>query len=153
MQLITKVLSVSLIENKFDLRKIPSPNKDGELTIGLGYSINGLKMNEEGVYQTNVLFVMLLGDDDNKHEVILSSLPVNLDKENSFLYLNFKVTFEARDSINSYITEDTPINIEDKFSDELFIILEPFFRESITNLFSKAEFPLPPIPYHFWRKS
>ena len=110
-------------------------------------------MNEEGVYQTNVLFVMLLGDDDNKHEVILSSLPVNLDKENSYLYLNFKVTFEARDSINSYITEDTPINIEDKFSDELFIILEPFFRESITNLFSKAEFPLPPIPYHFWRKS
>ncbi|MDT2898611.1 hypothetical protein [Lactococcus lactis] len=140
-------LRINLVELKFDMLKEPIPNDKDSFSMGIKKQIKKVKEidSEERVYITNVIQTLFLGDDiDELRKEINNELKEVLLNKSSYIYVNFEVVFKLQDLKKEG-------DFTDEISDELLVLLEPYFKELVSNIFSRSSFPTPPIPHNYWR--
>lgn len=86
-----------------------------------------------------------MGDDiDELRKEINNELKEVLLNKSSYIYVNFEMVFKLQDLKKEG-------DFTDEISDELLVLLEPYFKELVSNIFSRSSFPTPPIPHNYWR--
>lgn len=129
------------------MKKLPIPDENNELKLGIRISTKHLtKLDDE--YQVNCIFSLSIGNDlaDEKN------LDINSEDIKNYLIIDYKMLFEVEDD-SVLLDNEAKLVVSEELRTELKIISEPYFKEMVTNIFSRSEFPAPPIPYKFWRKN
>ncbi len=146
--------SLSLSEMKFDMKDRPMSNENNQISVGIGSKIRGIEGIESFNYASDVAFFVFLGDEegvDEKHTKWSESNLEFLNGTEHYFYANFTINFSLENELEVDGNGD-PV-IPGEISQSIMNSTEPYFRELLSNTFSRSAMATPPIPVQFWKNT
>lgn len=142
--LVDNVLDVSLEELKFDMTGNLEGDESGSVEMNVGTRI-GKTGIEEGIGYTHAQLVLFIGKGAQKR---ISENEVDYNGTNNYFQASFLITFEIAEDFRNKISPD---ELQIKASDEILSLVEPYFKEIISNTFARSSYPTPQLQKKFWR--
>lgn len=146
--MLKEIKYISLEELKFNMLVTPRPDENNQFRMSVHTYGKGLKKFDD-FYQFNILIALIIGEDS----VVEGSAKEVMEKvgsTNNHFLVNQKISFTVENETD-ILNGEGELVLTDELRNELFEIVEPYFRELMQNIFSRNEFPTPPLPLRFWR--
>lgn len=147
MSIINEFNDVILEELNFKMKTLPIPDENNALKMGIGVDINHLTKVDD-TYLVNCRYFLSIGNDLTE-EKRLNLKHKDFKDRNNYLTVDYKMSFKVIDE-SLLLDENEELSISNKLNTEIKAISEPYFKEIVNNIFSRSEFPTPPIPFKFW---
>lgn len=148
LSMLKEIKYISLEELKFNMVGTPSTDENDQFRMSIHTFGKDLKKIDD-YYQFNILIAFIIGKDaaiEGTPEEVIKKVALT----NNHFLVNQKISFTVRNE-NDILNDKGELVLTDELRDQLFTIVEPYFRELMENMFSRNEFPTPPLPFQFWR--
>lgn len=143
MSIISEFCDIFLEDMAFKMKTLPLPDENHSLMMGIGIVTKYLKKVDD-IYQVNCILNLSIGKE-------LTDETLKNSKYKIFR-VDYKISFKVNDD-SLLLDGNKKLTITSELNAELKALSEPYFKEIINNLFSRSEFPIPPIPLKFWREN
>ncbi len=146
---INNVLDIDMSKMEFHLSDQLPFDEEGNVLINLGQGILNNSYNEEqAILKVQTQFVLIFTNEQIEVDPNINSIDDSFQGHDDYLVIRYNLYVELNDDskdVGELISEIS-------FTKEIYAILEPYIRQSISYVFNQSNLPDPVLPYRYWEK-